>query len=353
MLQSILEDNGRTFLSLELFFYRFEVAFVLPNTPRNRYGETQKENEIILSKFGKVSHLPLRRDLKYLFFNIFFFIRRFRTEEDKIIISITEYAGYISRFAYPFVDSRTILIHSHQCIDVKRKTGFEYLKHKTLETFCKRFCDYYFACSLSEQGILNKEFKISDNKIILLRNYITREFSIIRKERKLFKDFIYFGRIVKEKQVNILLEVFTELDMLDKLCIVGEGNCLNQYKEKYVNSNFKGRIPHADLLPFLNNFGFYISASQIEGLSFSLLESMYMGLVPIVSNVPGHNDVIKNKYNGFLFSNKKELKKIIENLSTIDSTDIIVMSKNAIQVSEASVNYSENDFKKFIKIIYK
>ncbi len=87
-------------LSAILVQMGFEVHFLFPEKIRNRYGETQAENEDILKEYGTITHVPLRRSYRFLFQDICFFINFFRDKQSDILISYTSYAGKISRFLY-------------------------------------------------------------------------------------------------------------------------------------------------------------------------------------------------------------------------------------------------------------
>jgi glycosyltransferase involved in cell wall biosynthesis len=65
----------------------------------------------------------------------------------------------------------------------------------------------------------------------------------------------------------------------------------------------------------INNFDIFCHCSFHEGLPRVLLEAMFNGLSPIVSNISGHKIVVKNKFNGLIYDtyNHEELAiKIIK-----------------------------------------
>lgn len=332
----------------------YEVEFILPKTHRDRYGESQSKNEESLRKIGNISYLPLRRKFVYMFSDISHFLKKFKnTKENIIIISITEYAGYITRLSYLFLNKNIKLIQSHQCLDLKRKSGLSFLKHFMLESICKNFCDYYLACSYSESNILRDELNISKNKILLLRNSVLNKdiMNLSEKNNNNNNNYIYVGRIVTEKRVDILLRAFEKISYSKKLLIIGEGKMLQTLKNKYKDVNFYGSLDHYKVFNLLDKFTFFVSASKIEGLSFSLLEAMSRGVIPIVSNVPGHIDVVVNNYNGFIFSNQKDLEEILIYTSNLKKDDILKLSNNAIKSSKENTLYAEKDFKNFLNII--
>ena len=72
---------------------------------------------------------------------------------------------------------------------------------------------------------------------------------------------------------------------------------------------FHGLI--TDTESFLKSQDFFISTSYGEGLPYTVLEAMKFGVIPILSNVSGHKDILPTEY---LFNLKNEdefLKKVI------------------------------------------
>jgi glycosyltransferase involved in cell wall biosynthesis len=55
-----------------------------------------------------------------------------------------------------------------------------------------------------------------------------------------------------------------------------------------------------DIQQILNLFDVFVLPSLREGTSLSLLEAMASGVAPIVTNVGGNPNVVKNGYNGYL-----------------------------------------------------
>ena len=67
---------------------------------------------------------------------------------------------------------------------------------------------------------------------------------------------------------------------------------------------FKGAVKNVG--EYLIDSDFYVSASQSEGMSNSLLEAMSLGIPAITSNVSGVNDIVFDNQNGFIFEPNDE-----------------------------------------------
>jgi glycosyltransferase involved in cell wall biosynthesis len=64
---------------------------------------------------------------------------------------------------------------------------------------------------------------------------------------------------------------------------------------------FKGELLRKDLIDCYKDSDIYISTSLSDSTSVSLLEAMALGLVPIVTDIPGNREWIEHTKNGFLF----------------------------------------------------
>ena len=54
-----------------------------------------------------------------------------------------------------------------------------------------------------------------------------------------------------------------------------------------------GLISRDEVFQRLNECGIYVSASLVEGMPVSVLEPMSVGLIPVLSNIPPHEEVAK------------------------------------------------------------
>ncbi len=156
-------------------------------------------------------------------------------------------------------------------------------------------------------------------------------------KKKNYCKFLYFGRIIKDKGIDELLDAihFIKKEKI-KLTFILLGRIYDETLKKKIKKFIK--LKYIKYYKFTDNVKKYIYEcgcvvlpSYREGLPKSILEAQSIGRPALVSNVEGCRSIIKNNYNGFLFSPKssaniiKCMKKYI-NLTLKEKNK---MSKNS------------------------
>lgn len=160
-----------------------------------------------------------------------------------------------------------------------------------------RLCDRPICCSDSIAFEYKKNKSITYDSIPNGTSYKTWHYSKEEKQRlraelqldKTMKYFIFIGRFSKEKNPEILIDVFSKRKDIG-LIMLGEGPLWdNLYKKKTSNIIMPGFTTKVS--NYLKASDYYISTSDIEGLANTLLESMSVGLPFILSDIPSHKEV--------------------------------------------------------------
>lgn len=139
----------------------------------------------------------------------------------------------------------------------------------------------------------------------------TSAYENVKKEVELYKQdaktkvFIAVGRISAQKNHELLVRVFLELEKKNKnviLLIIGHDygiglleKCM-QFKSK--NTYFLGSKNNVS--DYLMCSDVFCMSSLYEGLPISIIEALCAGLPIITTNVGGIADIVKNQKNGFL-----------------------------------------------------
>lgn len=134
--------------------------------------------------------------------------------------------------------------------------------------------------------------------------------------------FIFIGRFSQEKNPDLIVKAFEEINSNDVgVILLGDGNMYASLKshesESILLPGFKSNV-----YDYLIASDYYISASDVEGLANTLLESMTVGLPCVLSNIPSHKEVIRKAKNpiGYTFNNHNiaDLKDAIHKVLNLD-----------------------------------
>lgn len=137
------------------------------------------------------------------------------------------------------------------------------------------------------------------------------------------------------------------------LLLTGTGSQRQQVEKWIVERKLEdvvrlvGPASHSRLMDLFAGSDHYVSAAESDGTSIALLEAMYMGLVPIVTNVGGSPEWVEDGANGFLVGLGSDsdfalaMTKAIR-LSPQDRNRMIALGRNGV-ASKANWNTNFND----------
>ncbi len=112
------------------------------------------------------------------------------------------------------------------------------------------------------------------------------------KPQKNLPDFIKIAKNISEKNKQF------------KFVIVGDGTLRPQFEKLIKEYNISNNIFllgwRRDISNILNSSDIFVMTSLWEGLPISTIEAMCCGLSPIVNDVDGQREIVKDKFNGFL-----------------------------------------------------
>jgi len=192
--------------------------------------------------------------------------------------------------------------------------------------FMKKRVDAFYAISKACANWLNN-FNIESQGIfyngVVLNSLNLDESNYLTKKNNEKITFTFAGRLIESKGINLLVEVFTDLQKKYnniKLIICGTGELYNKLKEKTVNNTnilMTGQIAHSEVMKLLKNSEIVVIPSNYpEGLPTLILEAGACRAAVIATNVGGTNEVISNEELGILIepNNLQELKDAMEEL---------------------------------------
>lgn len=160
---------------------------------------------------------------------------------------------------------------------------------------------------------LNFKGKIIKTYGVGLMNFQQQKIKVTKENSA--RNFLYVGRLSKEKNLEYLIKIFNELNY--ELGIVGSGP-EEEYLKKISNKNIKfyGYVDNKVLPGIYTSYDVFILPSKSEPWGLVVEEALYYGLPVIVSNRVGCRSEIVEKYDlGLTFKlngNKNLIKKIKE-----------------------------------------
>ena len=165
--------------------------------------------------------------------------------------------------------------------------------------------------------------------------------------------FIFVGRFSKEKNPDMIIKAFEELRNEGiGVVLLGSGDMYNELKshecDNIIIPGFKSNV-----YDYMIASDYYISASDVEGLANTLLESMTVGLPCVLSDIPSHREVITKTTQpiGFSFNNKNlsDLKDAIHKVLELDIESTSLYIRDLFQKYYTAKNMSETYQKVYVK----
>lgn len=135
-------------------------------------------------------------------------------------------------------------------------------------------------------------------------NIYYQDTSLSFREEYISNNFLFIGRLVKEKNLHLLLKAFSKLPHL-QLTIIGSGILEMELKNNATkNVKFIGHVDNSKLIEILSKHNSLILPSISETWGLVVEEAIINNLPVIVSNFVGCSVDLVHKYNvGCIFEN--------------------------------------------------
>ncbi len=227
-----------------------------------------------------------------------------------------DYTYYITK-GYFDKPSKKIVEHLTKFYCDKTATELIVPTKKTYDLFKDKY-KYDRNVHIIPTGIEIENFykeKVSKEKV----NKLKEKLSI--KEN----DFVilFVGRIAAEKSIDFLIKNHVNLVKKNKNCkliIVGSGpdlEALEKLSKKLKMDNniiFTGKVPWNEVCLYYNLANVFTTASHTETQGLTVIEAMAASIPVVALDDEAFNTTVINDLNGYLFKDKKEYCKIMENL---------------------------------------
>lgn len=148
-----------------------------------------------------------------------------------------------------------------------------------------------------------------------------RQAKLITEKFGLTKDsyILFLGRLVPEKGIRYLVEVFKKIDTNKKLVIAGGSSDTDSFMQELKTMSkddnriiFTGFVQGEMLDELYSNAYIYTLPSDLEGMPLSLLEAMSYGNCCLVSDIPECVEVVEDKAMIFKKSDVKDLREKLQ-----------------------------------------
>ena len=148
-----------------------------------------------------------------------------------------------------------------------------------------------------------------------------RQAKLITEKFGLTKDsyILFLGRLVPEKGIRYLVEVFKKIDTNKKLVIAGGSSDTDSFMQELKTMSkddnriiFTGFVQGEMLDELYSNAYIYTLPSDLEGMPLSLLEAMGYGNCCLVSDIPECVEVVEDKAMIFKKSDVKDLREKLQ-----------------------------------------
>ena len=253
------------------------------------------------------------------------------------------------------------------------KGYFNDTSKKIVEHLTKFYCDKtakeLIVPTKKAYDLFKEKYKVDKNVHIIPTGIETERFykenidnkklEKIKNELKIKKeDFIilYVGRLAEEKNVEFLIdnqEYFVKKNKNVKLLIVGSGPDYDKYvkmgEKLKENIIFTGKVPYENI-PYYYNIGtIFVTASTTETQGLTLIEAMSTSMPVVCIDDESFRNTVIDGLNGYIFKNKKEYKKEIDDLIN----DNKLLKKLGTQAKISTAEYSSKYYAERVLDVYK
>lgn len=251
--------------------------------------------------------IPFRRFFDvYSWFKLVRVIRAFKPD---LVITQLWFANTIGRIAGRIAGAKNIISFEQNVYDaVKTRKMFfvdwclQFLSTKIVavsETVKKSLARHHIR--ELKIDVLHNSIELSRFRDFHGRTRVREEFNI--PERAFL--FLFIGRLIHQKAVDVLIEAFKGIETESYLLIVGQGNERDALEERVKRNGLEERVIFAgvrsDIPSLLLSSDCFILPSRYEGLPVVLIEALTAGKAIIVSDFESAGEIIIHEKNGLIF----------------------------------------------------
>ena len=308
---------------------KIKIVFILPSL---RAGGTEKVISLIVNRlsrkifqpylivagFKKDSFFEINSSEHLIFLNksrFYYSIRKLHSKiqnlNPNIIFSSSHHINTFLLF-YNLLFKSKVVLRINSIPSFFERRIFFWLKIKSL-LFKKVSMIIFQSNAIKRDFISVYGFDPSNSVIINNPNLIPKNVKLKPCKKP---HFITISSLTELKGHKRVIECLTKLDVDFLYTIIGDGILFNELRNfvkeiKLENKIFfvgEKKIPQR----YLHNNSIYLMGSFYEGFPNSILEVLSLGIPVIAFNSPGgHNEIIREDFNGFLCKDKNHYTEMI------------------------------------------
>lgn len=337
---------------------------IVVSSPGNPLTEIRDREEVKTVAVPMERHISPFKDLK----SLWKLIRVFKKEKPDMVHSITPKAGLLSMMA-AWICRVPNRLHTFTGLVFPTATGLTQ-KILILTDRITCFCATHIVpegegvkSDLQSYKITKKPLRVlgyGNIKGIDLSYFDPTLFPKDNTEQEgKFFNFVFVGRLVRDKGINELVSAFKKLNEKypkTQLILVGgkeeelDPLLPETLQEIEDNTHINAVGQQSDVRPWLSEGDVFVFPSYREGFPNVVIEAGAMGLPSIVTDINGSREIIQNEVNGLIIPprNESELYKAME-YALLNPERIFEMSKQArpLIASRFEQSYVFNCLKEF------
>jgi glycosyltransferase involved in cell wall biosynthesis len=281
-----------------------------------RQGDLEFSVDYIFREFYKVGEKTLFR-----FNPIPFFLaswRASRKDVDLVIVSLWR-SGLVGLFAKLLRPKLKLVVFLHSSKDAHL---VDYIVIRLAVWFATEiWADSLATLRSIVPGIPNNKCRII--------SFVTRRFQPV-PEKAVDPSFIFWGRINQSKGLDRAIRLFAEVYKSSPTAcfrIIGpDGGALSMLKELSISLEIEDKVifhealAHDEIVDYAHQASFYLQTSKFEGMAMSVVESMQLGLVPVVTPVGEIGNYCICDYNAIIVESDQRVVSDILRLLNSDAT---------------------------------
>lgn len=300
-------------------------------------------------KFPKIN--PLFINLKQLFHTI----NIIKLSEHDLVISQCRYYFLTNLLTFIAKWKKIPILHIEHNADFIRNSSIlitfaAYIYDKILSSHILNRASRIIYISTAVKDFCTRQFNPKSTSCVITTGVELGLIDNYKAKKQAPISILYAGRLIKEKGLWNLLEVFTQLKRENiTLHLAGDGPLYKDIEKwimvnKYDNIHLYGKLGQKELFALYRDCNIYVYPSYYsEGLPRSIVEAGSHGMAIISTNIAGVEDIIKTSKQGIIIP-KQDNKALYAALNSLISQPDLINSMGA-EIKKTVINNFNWDHK--------